>query len=187
MKTPDVLIACIGNIFLGDDGFGTEVARQLAQRSLPPDVVVKDFGIRGFDLTYALLDPYRLIILVDACQRGGQPGTLYLLEPDPIGADTASAAAPQLDTHAMNPMAVLRVVHSLGGSPARILIVCCEPADTGEGEGKLGLSEPVQAAIGEAVTLIARTITKFLNTEQAGANLQLVEESNYGQSTEPYQ
>jgi hydrogenase maturation protease len=186
MKNPEVLIACIGNIFLGDDGFGTEVARELAERSLPPGVVVKDFGIRGFDLTYALLDPYRLMILVDACQRDGRPGTLYLLEPDPIGGDATSDAPPRLYTHAMNPMAVLRVVHSLGGSPARILIVGCEPADTGtdEGDGKLGLSEPVQAAVGEAIALIERTISGFLGTKQAGMKLQLVEESNYGQSTE---
>jgi len=186
MRNPEVLIACIGNIFLGDDGFGTEVARELAGRSLPPGVVVKDFGIRGFDLTYALLDPYRLIILVDACQRGGRPGTLYLLEPDPIGADAASGAPPRLDTHAMNPMAVLRVVHSLGGSPARILIVGCEPADIGtdEADGKLGLSEPVQAAAGDAIALIERTIAKFFDTDEAGLKLQLVEESNYGQSTE---
>jgi hydrogenase maturation protease len=148
---------------------------------------VKDFGIRGFDLTYALLDPYRLIILVDACQRGGRPGTLYLLEPDPIGAD----APRRLDTHAMNPMAVLRVVHSLGGSPARILIVGCEPSDIGindtgtdEGDGNLGLSEPVQAAVGEAIALIERTISGFLGIQQAAAKLQLIEESNYGQSTE---
>jgi hydrogenase maturation protease len=143
---------------------------------------VKDFGIRSFDLTYALLDPYRLIILVDACQRGGPPGTLYLLEPDPIHADAATDTLPRVDTHAMNPMAVLRVVHSLGGSPARILVVGCEPADTGtdqhgEGDGKLGLSEPVRAAIGEAIALIERTIAKF----------QQVGESNYGQSTKPYQ
>ena len=186
MKNPEVLIACIGNIFLGDDGFGTEVARELAGRSLPPGVVVKDFGIRAFDLSYALLDPYRLVILVDACQRGGRPGTLYLLEPDPIDSDAAIDAPPRLDTHAMNPMAVLRVVHSLGGSPARILIVGCEPSDTGtdEGDGNLGLSEPVQAAVGEAIALIERTISRFLGTEQAAAKLQLVEESNYGQSTE---
>ena len=84
MTNPRILIACIGNIFLGDDGFGTEVARRLADRSLPPGVILKDFGIRGLDLTYALLDPYDLVILVDACPRGGEPGTIYLIEPDPV-------------------------------------------------------------------------------------------------------
>ena len=76
MTPPRILIACIGNIFLGDDGFGTEVARRLANRELPADVVLKDFGIRGLDLTYALLDPYELVLLVDACQKGGTPGTI---------------------------------------------------------------------------------------------------------------
>src|SRR6202040_1259682 len=82
MTNPRILIACIGNIFLGDDGFGTEVARRLAGGSLPPGVILKDFGIRSLDLTYALLDPYELVILVDACPRGGEPGTVYLVEPD---------------------------------------------------------------------------------------------------------
>ena len=75
MTNSRILIACIGNIFLGDDGFGVEVARRLAGRPLPPEVMLKDFGIRGFDLTYALLEPYELVILVDACPRGGEPGT----------------------------------------------------------------------------------------------------------------
>src|SRR5271154_5959599 len=83
-----ILIACIGNIFLGDDGFGTEVARRLACRALPPEVTLRDFGIRGLDLTYALLDPYELVILADACPRGGEPGTLYLVEPDPVESNT---------------------------------------------------------------------------------------------------
>ncbi len=87
MTNPRILIACIGNIFLGDDGFGTEVARRLASRPLPPGVILKDFGIRGLDLTYALLDPYELVILVDACPRGGEPGTVYLVEPDPVESD----------------------------------------------------------------------------------------------------
>ena len=77
-----ILVACIGNIFLGDDGFGVEVARALASRSLPQDVVVKDFGIRGFDLVYALLDHPGLTILVDACPRGGSAGTVYVVEPE---------------------------------------------------------------------------------------------------------
>ena len=87
MTNPRILIACIGNIFLGDDGFGTEVARRLADRAFPPGVILKDFGIRGLDLTYALLDPYELVILVDACPRGGEPGTVYLVEPDPVESD----------------------------------------------------------------------------------------------------
>src|ERR1700737_3551246 len=99
MTHPRILIACIGNIFLGDDGFGTEVALRLARRALPPGVMLKDFGIRGLDLTYALLDPYDLIILVDACPRGGEPGTVYLVEPDPIESSTEDRVPGPLEAH----------------------------------------------------------------------------------------
>ncbi len=157
---PSVLIACIGNIFLGDDGFGTEVARRLAERTLPPHVLVRDFGIRGLDLTWALLEPYELVILVDACQRGGSPGTLYLLEPDLFDLNAPDATPASLETHGMNPMNVLRVVQSLGGAPGRLLIVGCEPADIGDEDdgGKLGLSDAVQAVIDEAIELIVSRI-----------------------------
>jgi hydrogenase maturation protease len=166
-----ILVACIGNIFLGDDGFGTEVARRLAERPLPPGVIVKDFGIRGLDLTYALLDPHELVILVDACPRGGEPGTVYLLEPDPVESDLPNGAP--LEAHAMNPMTVLRTVQSMGGAPGRILIVGCEPAEIGsDEEGKLGLSEPVQAAVNPAVNLIETLISKTLAGEPAEIALQ---------------
>src|SRR5882672_1813652 len=82
MTKPRILVAGIGNIFLGDDAFGSEVARKLQQCSLPKDVRVVDFGIRGFDLAYALLDGHEVTILVDATPRGGEPGTLYTIEPD---------------------------------------------------------------------------------------------------------
>jgi len=159
MTQPRILIACIGNIFLGDDGFGTEVARRLAGRPLPEGVIVNDFGIRGFDLTYALLEPYELIILVDACARGGEPGTIYVIKPDP-----ATGSLAPLATHGMNPANVLRLVQSMGGTSAQILIVGCEPADLGsEEEGKLGLSEPVAAAIDEAVATIDTLVSNALN------------------------
>src|ERR1700722_9337982 len=145
MTPPRILIACIGNIFLGDDGFGTEVARRLTGRRLPPGVVLKDFGIRGLDFTYALLEPHELVILVDACPRGGEPGTIYLVEPDPVDSNTQDG--PRLETHAMNPLSVLRTVKAMGGAPGLILIVGCEPAETGsDEEGQLGLSVPVEAA-----------------------------------------
>jgi len=163
MTGPRILIACIGNIFLGDDGFGTEVARQLAGRELPPGVILKDFGIRGLDLTYALLDSYDLVILVDACSRGGEPGTVYLVEPDPIELDAPDSAPARLDPHSMNPMTVLRTARSMGGAQRRILIVGCEPADIGsDEEGKLGLSDLVQAGAGEAVVLVEALLEKTL-------------------------
>lgn len=166
MSRPRILIACIGNIFMGDDGFGTEVARRLAGRSLPPGVVLKDFGIRGLDLTYALLESYELVILVDACPLGGEPGTVYLVEPDPVEANAPDGSPVGLEAHAMNPMNVLRMVQSMGGAPGRILIVGCEPAEIGsDEEGKLGLTEPVEAAVDEAIVLIETLVSKTLQDE----------------------
>jgi hydrogenase maturation protease len=169
-----ILIACIGNIFLGDDGFGTEVARRLACRPLPPGVILKDFGTRGIDLTYALLDPFDLVILVDACARGGEPGTIYLVEPDAVEAITADGVPARLETHGMNPMNVLRMVKSMGGVPGRILIVGCEPAEIGsDTEGKLELSAPVQAAVDEAIDLIETLVSKVLQREPVEISVQL--------------
>ena len=85
----NVLIACVGNIFLGDDGFGVEVARSLSMRQLPEGVSVKDYGIRGFDLAYALLDRWDLVIIVDALPRGEAAGTLYVIEPELHGPASA--------------------------------------------------------------------------------------------------
>jgi hydrogenase maturation protease len=163
MSHPRILVACIGNIFSGDDGFGTEVARRMSSRPLPREVTLKDFGIRGLDLIYALLDPYEYAILVDACPRGGKPGSVYLLEPE---LETESAGAPQLEAHAMDPMQVLRTVQSMGGPQGKILIVGCEPADLGGEDGKLGLSEAVEGAVDEAIALIEDLVSKLLAGER---------------------
>jgi hydrogenase maturation protease len=167
-----VLIACIGNLFLGDDGFGTEVACRLLRRPLPSGVILQDFGIRGIDLTYALLEPYDLVILVDACARGGEPGTIYLVEPDEIESNLLDDVPARLEAHSMNPMNVLRAVHSMGGAPGRILIVGCEPAELGSDDGKLGLSDPVQAAVDEAIALIESLVSKTLRGEPAEMSAQ---------------
>jgi hydrogenase maturation protease len=174
MTTPRILIACVGNIFLGDDGFGVEVARRLADRSLPPEALVKDFGIRGLDLTYALLNPYEVVILVDACPHGGAPGTVYLVEPDIAGLNALDGAPAPLETHSMNPMSVLRAAKSMGGTLGRILIVGCEPAEFGSDEGgKLGLSDSVEAAVNEAVTMVERLVSTTLNGASTEKALQL--------------
>jgi hydrogenase maturation protease len=153
-----ILIACVGNIFLGDDGFGVEVARRLAHKTLPSEAVAKDFGIRGFDLAYAMMEPCDLTILIDACARGFAPGTVFLLEPDPL-----DESQPAIEPHGMNPMNVLRMVKSLGGTPGRVLIVGCEPAELGsDNDGQLGLSEPVEAAVDEAIALIESLVSKVL-------------------------
>lgn len=154
-KSPSVLIAGIGNIFLGDDAFGVEVARRLANRKLPERVKVVDFGIRGFDLAYALLDRFDVTILVDACPRGGAPGTLYVIEPDlNVSAQDVTAGQTTVDAHSMNPMNVIRMARSMGGDLKRILLVGCEPLTLGPEEGAMGLSEPVAAMVEEAANRI---------------------------------
>jgi hydrogenase maturation protease len=163
MSEARILIACIGNIFLGDDGFGCEVAKRLAVRQLPDDVRLVDFGIRGFDLAYALLDGYAVTIFVDATPRGGKPGTLYTMEPDLSELNDVDAQAMMVDTHGMNPMKVLCMVKSMGGQFKRILLVGCEPETLGGEEGHMGLSAPVDAAIDEAVAVVESLVFGILN------------------------
>ena len=131
MDAPRILIAGIGNIFMGDDAFGCEVAQRLAARPWPDGVRVVDYGIRGLDLAYALLDAPEAVILIDAAPRGGQPGTVYVIEPDLAQLATADPSEMTLDAHTMNPLKVLRMVQGLGGELARITLVGCEPADLG--------------------------------------------------------
>ncbi len=161
MSRPRILVAGIGNIFLGDDAFGVEVVRRLSERPLPETVRVIDFGIRGLDLTYALLDDYDAAILVDAVPRGDNPGTLYVLEPESPVTGPESQDAALVDAHVMNPMRVLQMVSSLGARPKQVLIVGCEPATSGdEFEGVMGLSPAVEAALGGAVALVESLIEK---------------------------
>lgn len=149
-----VLVACIGNIFQGDDAFGCEVAKLL---NPGPNVRVVDYGIRGLDLTYALLDRPELTIFVDAIQRGGEPGTLYLVEPD---LDDLNEGELGIDPHSMDPLRVLRTVKAMGGSLGRILIIGCEPGDLGGDEGRMGLTPPVAAALDEAARMVEEVILK---------------------------
>jgi hydrogenase maturation protease len=183
-----ILIACIGNIFLGDDGFGVEVARRLTQQSYPEGVQVIDFGIRGLDLAYTLLDGYDALVLVDAVPRGGQPGTLYLLEPEltnPGPEQGAEAGRAALAVHSMDPAKVLAFARTLGALPIYTLIVGCEPTPfiTAENAGddssvgaqnadvvslagcdmemQVELSQPVEAAVDKAVEMINELIGKL--------------------------
>lgn len=162
IKSPRVLIAGIGNIFLGDDAFGVEVAQRLAQRTLPGEVRVVDFGIRGLDLAYALLDGYEAVILVDAVPLGGQPGAVYVLEPE-TGAVSDAVNGPLMEAHDMNPAKVLQLVAALGGEVGRLLLVGCEPTTSANAEDmQLGLSDAVRAAVDEAVPLVEDLAKKIL-------------------------
>ena len=161
MIRPRILVAGIGNIFLGDDAFGVEVAQRLMRRSLPEEVRVVDFGIRGLDLTYALLDGYEAVILVDALPRGGAPGTLYVLEPE--RSETGGDVPVQMETHNLDPVKVLRLAAAMGGQVDRLFLVGCEPTPLDEAEETpMGLSEPVRAAVDEAVSLVESLVARLL-------------------------
>jgi hydrogenase maturation protease len=156
-----ILIAGIGNIFLGDDAFGVEVVQRLRGVEWPERVKAVDFGIRGFDLAYALLEGSDVTILVDACPRGGKPGSIYVIEPDLNLLDTDGGDPISVDAHSMNPMNVIRMAKSMGGGLKRILLVGCEPETLGPEEGLMGLSEPVAAAVEEATTVIQSLVEKI--------------------------
>jgi len=161
-KLPRILVAGIGNIFLGDDAFGVEVARRLSGRELPQNVRVTDFGIRGYDLAYALLDGYDTTILVDACPRGEPAGTLYVIEPNLSGMGSPEEQQGAVEAHSMNPLNVLRLAASMGPLN-RVLLVGCEPGTLGPEEGQMGLSERIEPAVDEAVKLVEAMIGKILN------------------------
>jgi hydrogenase maturation protease len=147
---PRFLVAGVGNLFRGDDAFGSEVARRLIAIPLPPQVRVMDFGIRGHDLAFALQDGYETVILLDVMQRGATPGLVSVVEPD---LDELPETRPDevVDTHGMHPARVLRMIQSVRGKLPRLLLVSCEPLSFGPDEGQIGLSKPVAAAVDEAV------------------------------------
>jgi hydrogenase maturation protease len=159
-----ILVAGIGNIFLGDDGFGVEVAHRLAAEEFPASVLIRDFGIRGYDLTYALLDPYQLVILIDACPRGQKPGTVFVIQPE-LHEAPGSAEPVTLDGHTMNPVNVLRLAQTMGPVSSRVVLIGCEPETFGGEEGRIGISERVSEAIDEAVKLVKRVVNNALSGE----------------------
>jgi hydrogenase maturation protease len=151
-----VLVAGIGNVFATDDGFGPEVARRLSERTRPDGVRVVDYGIRGMHLAYDLLDPWDALVLVDAVPARGAVGAVAVLE---IGPEHLRAGA-QVDAHAMDPATVLATLGALGGQlPPRTLLVGCQVADTGDG---MGLSAPVEAAVGVAMDVVDGLLTREL-------------------------
>jgi hydrogenase maturation protease len=163
-ERPRILIAGIGNIFHGDDAFGVELSQRLLGRRQPDGVKVIDFGIRGFDLTYALLDGADITIFLDATPRGGEPGTLYTIEINP---DIAVFPEGAVEAHGMNPMRVLQMVKAMGGMPRRILLVGCEPLTLGtDEEGMMGLSPVVTAAVDRAVEIVESLVSKLLTELQ---------------------
>jgi len=162
MSQPSILIAGIGNIFLGDDAFGCEVVKELNRRNWPENVRLVDFGIRGFDLAYAMLDEHDLTIFVDAAPRGNAPGTLYTIEPDLSDVELLEGEV-ALEAHGMNPMQVLKMVKTMGGQFKKVLLVGCEPETFGPEEGLFELSAVVQAAVPEAARVVESLVTEHLS------------------------
>ena len=152
-----VLIAGIGNIFLGDDGFGVEVARQLGTVALPETARVADFGIRGIHLAYDVVDrAYSDVILVDAVSRGAQPGTVFLMDLDSAESKLSASEIP--DAHAMNPESVISLIRSICPTAPKLWLVGCQPAHLAE---EMSLSPPVQRAIGEALIMVRSLAEKL--------------------------
>lgn len=164
---PRILVAGIGNIFLGDDAFGSEVARRLRALPHPPNVRVVDFGIRGLDLTYALLDGCDAAILIDAVpRRAAPPGTLYVLEPQiDRSSDAPLPTNSAIDAHSMDPFRVLQTVAAMGGRCGRVLMVGCEPTAPDPAappdDMPMDMTPPVRAAIDEAVRLVESLIERL--------------------------
>jgi hydrogenase maturation protease len=157
-----ILVAGIGNLFLGDDGFGVALADRLSRRDLPAGVEVLDFGIRGMDLAYAMQDGYDAVVLLDATPRGEQPGTLYVIEPKVQPGEVAP------EGHGMDPAKVLALVHALGGTPPRTLIVGCEPSthmSADDPDLVVDLSEPVRMALEDAERLVDSVLATLIAPE----------------------
>jgi len=151
-----VLVAGVGNSWLTDDGFGGHVARRLEQTELPTGVRVMDFGTGGLDLAYEVMRGYHGLILIDASEQGGEPGSLYVLEPDPEEIDAGIEDGEVLSPHGMDPQTVLRFVKAVHGWPGKVVVVACEPAEV-DAMG-IELSEPVQAAVEGAIGVVLEQI-----------------------------
>ena len=155
-----VLVAGVGNVFLGDDAFGVEVVRELLQRPLAPQVTVRDFGTRGLDLAYTLAEGYDALLLVDTVQRGHAPGTLSVIEPDfaaPAEPDDFLGPA-----HGVDPCRVAGLVQALGGTMPVTRLVGCEPLSFGSDEVPMfELSEPVRAAVLRALPLVEQVLVEL--------------------------
>jgi len=170
--TGEILVAGIGNVFLGDDAFGVEVALAMLRRNLPEEVRVKDFGIRGFDLAYALLNPWEAVVLVDAMSRGDAPGTLYVVEPNLAQLSDPASAEAAINPHGMDPVRVLSLAASMGSISAPVFVVGCEPLDFGdELEGRMGLSGTVQASVEAACDMVERLVERIRISNKATSSI----------------
>ena len=173
MSTQDqlrsILVAGVGNAWLHDDGFGGEVARRLEQRELPPWVTVMDVGTGGLDLAYEVMRGYDGLVILDVSKQGGEPGTLYVMEPDEHEVEGGIEDGQTINPHGMDPQTVLRFVKSIGAWPGRVVVIACEPAEVQE--MGWGLSQQVGEAVDRAVALVLDTVEEL----RSGVPLQAAE------------
>lgn len=158
-----ILVAGVGNIFLGDDAFGVEMIQRLRATPLPAEVTLTDFGIRSFDLAYAMADGYDVIVLLDAISRGESPGTVSLVEPE---VKSFGDAGQPVDAHSTNLQYALQMASSLGGQLGSLFLIGCEPAVLETDDGRIGLSEQVEAAIPNAIQMLLTLLHELLNANQ---------------------
>jgi hydrogenase maturation protease len=155
-----ILVAGVGNAWLRDDGFGSEVARRLNERKLPAGVTVMDAGTGGLDLAYEVMRGYDALVILDVSRQGGEPGTLYVMEPAEESVPGAIEDGELINPHAMDPQTVLQFVRSVGAWPGRVVVIACEPAEV-EQMG-WGLSERVAEAVERAVEVVMDTVEELL-------------------------
>ncbi len=158
-----ILVAGVGNAWLGDDGFGGAVIKRLEQRDLPSGVRVMDFGSGGLDLAYEVMRGYHALVLIDVSQQGGEPGSLYVIEPDPDEIGGAIEDGEVLNPHGMDPATVLRFVKAVHGWPGKVVVVACEPADVEE--IAMELSPQVEAVLDKAIELVLAQISELQSDE----------------------
>ena len=154
-----ILIAGVGNSWLRDDGFGGEVARRLSLLELPAGVSVMDAGTGGLDLAYEVMRGYDALVILDVSPQGGDPGTLYVMEPDEEAVPGAIEDGDVINPHAMDPQTVLRFVKSVGAWPGKVVVIACEPEEVSE--MGWGLTERVQGAVARAVALVLETVQEL--------------------------
>ena len=154
-----ILIAGVGNAWLRDDGFGGEVARRLAEVDLPAGVSVMDAGTGGLDLAYEVMRGYDALVILDVSPQGGEPGTLYVMEPEEDSVPGGIEDGDVINPHAMDPQTVLHFVKSVGAWPGKVVVIACEPEQVSE--MGWGLTERVQAAVTRAVALVLETVDEL--------------------------
>jgi hydrogenase maturation protease len=176
-------VAGIGNIFLGDDAFGVEVSQKLLRRPAREGMHIEDFGIRGIDLTYKLMDGWDAVILIDAVSRGLPPGTIYTIDTqqsDPQADAPLPQGLPLIEAHNLDPAKVLHLVRSMGGKIGQVLLVGCEPTPIDvEQDFQVQLSPPVAAAVDVAVQTVEALIEKLLCGQLITGDVQPTEGAEY--------